>query len=96
MVRFWDESDSTSEAQERAAEARRRLDRLMPFEEWCSTVKPTDAAKELYCFVRRLLEDEEATATVRVPTSSRRNHATASKIVKHSPENYGGPRHGAR
>ena len=57
MVRLWVKADST-EAKQRAAKARRKLDRLMPFEEWCSTLKPTNAAKELYCVVRRLLEDE--------------------------------------
>ena len=88
MVRLRKEANATTKAQKRAAKARRKLDRLMPFEEWCSTVKPTHAAKELYCVVRCLLEDER--------TSNRRNHhAAASKVMKRSPEKLEGPRHGA-
>jgi hypothetical protein len=70
MVRLSVRSKARTYARPRAAKARRKLDRLMPFEEWCSTVKPTDAAKELYRVVRRLLEDER--------TSSRWNHHTAA------------------
>jgi hypothetical protein len=38
--------------------ARRKLARLMPFDEWCDAINPTDTAKELYVFVRRTLEDQ--------------------------------------
>ena len=35
-----------------------KLDGLMPFDEWCRTVNPTEAAKEIYAFVRLTLERE--------------------------------------
>jgi hypothetical protein len=38
--------------------AQQRLERLMPFDEWCRTVNPTDTAKEMYEFVRCTLEGE--------------------------------------
>ena len=46
----------------RAAHAKRKLKRLMPFDEWCAALNPTDAAKELYQFVRSSLERELADA----------------------------------
>lgn len=44
--------------QARVEVARRKLARLMPYEEWCAAVNPTETAKELYAFVRRTLEEE--------------------------------------
>jgi hypothetical protein len=38
--------------------ARAKLGRLMPFDEWCRTVNPTETAKEMYQFVRLTLERE--------------------------------------
>ena len=38
--------------------AQQKLGRLMPFEEWCRTVNPTETAKEMYEFVRLTLESE--------------------------------------
>jgi hypothetical protein len=35
-----------------------KLNRLMPFDEWCRTVNPTESAKEIYEFVRLTLERE--------------------------------------
>lgn len=43
---------------DRAEAARNKLARLMPFDEWCNAVNPTEPAKELYAFVRRTLEIE--------------------------------------
>jgi hypothetical protein len=61
-------------ARERAAEAKRKLDRLMPFKRWCAAVKPTDAAKEVYCFVRRLLKQQHANAVAQVRKFSRQHY----------------------
>jgi hypothetical protein len=38
--------------------AQQRLERLMPFDEWCRAVHPTQTAKEMYEFVRSTLEHE--------------------------------------
>jgi hypothetical protein len=45
-----------STPEERAAQAKKRLQTLLPFEEWCAKMKPTPAAMELYHFVRATLE----------------------------------------
>jgi hypothetical protein len=44
--------------QTRLTSAQEKLARLMPFDEWCRTVNPTDSAKEIYEFVRTTLESE--------------------------------------
>jgi hypothetical protein len=44
--------------QTRLEDARQKLSRLMPFDEWCRSVNPTETAKELYEFVRLTLESE--------------------------------------
>jgi hypothetical protein len=44
--------------QTRLMSARDKLSRLMPFDEWCRTVNPTESAKEIYQFVRLTLESE--------------------------------------
>jgi hypothetical protein len=44
--------------QTRLTSAREKLSRLMPFDEWCRTVNPTESAKEIYEFVRLTLESE--------------------------------------
>jgi hypothetical protein len=54
-----------SRAQAAASEAQQRLERLMPFDEWCAKLKPTQAAKELYLFVRARLEMRAAEAAER-------------------------------
>ena len=50
---------------EDASDVQRRLERLMPYEEWCATLKPTEAGKELYLFVRARLELRVAEAQER-------------------------------
>jgi hypothetical protein len=45
-----------SSPEERAAQAKKRLQTLLPFDEWCAKMKPTPAAIELYHFVRVTLE----------------------------------------
>jgi hypothetical protein len=54
-----------SKAEADASEVQRRLGRLMPYEEWCVTLKPTEAGKELYLFVRARLEMRAAEALER-------------------------------
>jgi hypothetical protein len=44
--------------QTRLEHAQEKLSRLMPFDEWCRTVNPTETAKEMYEFVRLTLQDE--------------------------------------
>ena len=44
--------------QTRLERAQQKLSRLMPFDEWCRTVNPTETAKEMYEFVRLTLQDE--------------------------------------
>ena len=44
--------------QTRLTSAREKLSRLMPFDEWCRAVNPTESAKEIYEFVRVTLESE--------------------------------------
>ena len=44
--------------QTRLEQAQQKLSRLMPFDEWCRTVNPTETAKEMYEFVRLTLQDE--------------------------------------
>jgi hypothetical protein len=38
--------------------AEQKLSRLMPYDEWCRTVNPTETAKEMYEFVRLTLQRE--------------------------------------
>jgi hypothetical protein len=42
----------------RLKSVREKLSRLMPFDEWCRAVKPTQSAMETYEFVRSTLESE--------------------------------------
>ncbi len=49
-------SDEPAHADITAREAHSRLGQLMPFHRWCATLDPTDAAKELYLFVRARLK----------------------------------------
>jgi hypothetical protein len=44
--------------QTRLQHAQEKLSRLMPFDEWCRAVNPTETAKEMYEFVRLTLERE--------------------------------------
>ena len=42
----------------RLEHAQEKLSRLMPYDEWCSTVNPTETAKEMYEYVRLTLQQE--------------------------------------
>lgn len=42
----------------RMEQAREKLSRLMPYDEWCHTLNPTETAKEMYEYVRVTLEQE--------------------------------------
>ena len=65
-------SAALSDGEIAAYEARSKLARLMPFHRWCATLDPTEAAKELYLFVRARLKLraaeslQSATATARI------------------------------
>jgi hypothetical protein len=43
-------------AEDRAAQAKQRLEILMPFDEWCARLHPTPAAMELYQVVHATLQ----------------------------------------
>ena len=72
------------------SDARRNLTRMMPFNKWCALLRPTEAAKELYLFVRARLRmraaEENAvtrgapTARVKRPRKPRARHAAPSKL----------------
>jgi hypothetical protein len=68
-------------AEAAASDIQRRLNRLMPFDEWCATLKPTETAKELYLFVRARLEMRAAEALARLQSggSERRERSRKSK-----------------
>jgi hypothetical protein len=55
------------------ARLKKSLERLMPFEEWCRLLKPSDCAQETYHFVRRTLQTRirEAQACVRCLAAQR-------------------------
>jgi hypothetical protein len=70
---------------DRAEIARRKLARLMPFDEWCDAINPTDTAKELYAFVRRTLEDqleqsERAALRLRPAARTTRDRTVAARV----------------
>jgi hypothetical protein len=72
-----------SRAEAAASDIQRRLNRLMPFDEWCATLNPTEAAKELYLFVRARLEMRAAEALGRLQNTPapRRVRAAKSKTT---------------
>lgn len=59
-----------SRAEADVSDAEKRLSRLLPYEEWCATLRPTDAGKELYLFVRARLEMRLADAIQRVRSAT--------------------------
>ena len=73
-----------SRAEAAASDIQRRLNRLMPFDEWCATLKPTEAAKELYLFVRARLEMRAAEALARLQNAPvpRRVRPAGSKTTE--------------
>jgi hypothetical protein len=66
-------------AEATASDIQQRLNRLMPFDEWCATLKPTEAAKELYLFVRARLEMRAAEALKRLQNSGGQRRERARK-----------------
>ena len=68
-----------SKAEATASDIQQRLSRLMPFEEWCATLKPTEAAKELYWFVRERLEMRAAEALTRLQGTPPRGRPRKAK-----------------
>jgi hypothetical protein len=54
-----------------AFEARSKLARLMPFHRWCAALDPTEAAKELYLFVRARLKMRAAESLDAASTTAR-------------------------
>jgi hypothetical protein len=66
-------------------DAHGRLARLMPFHRWCAALDPTDAAKELYLFVRarlkmRAAESLATASTAQVRVKRRRASRTRSAV----------------
>jgi len=59
-----------SRAEADVSDVRKRLGRLMPYEEWCALLRPTDAGKELYLFVRSRLEMRLADAVERARSAT--------------------------
>ena len=61
------------QARMRLARLKKNLERLMPFDEWCGLVKPSESAQETYHFVRHTLltRIREAQACVRCLTAQR-------------------------
>jgi|RhiMethySRZTD1v2_1073278.scaffolds.fasta_scaffold241687_2 hypothetical protein len=61
------------QARLRLARLKKNLERLMPFEEWCGLVRPSEPAQETYQFVRRTLQARirEAQACVRCLAAQR-------------------------
>jgi hypothetical protein len=60
---------------------------LLPFDEWCAVVNPTEAAKELYWFAVHLLEERERRDRTPVATASRsrstdRKHTGSSSAAR--------------
>ena len=68
-----------SRAEATASDLQRRLNRLMPFDEWCATLHPTEAAKELYLFVRARLEMRAAEALARLQGGTGQRRARSRK-----------------
>jgi hypothetical protein len=68
-----------SRAEAAASDIQRRLNRLMPFDEWCATLKPTEAAKELYLFVRARLEMRAAEALAQLQSRSGQRRERSGK-----------------
>jgi hypothetical protein len=68
-----------SRAETAASDIQRRLNRLMPFDEWCATLKPTEAAKELYLFVRARLEMRAAEALAQLQSRSGQRRERSGK-----------------
>ena len=61
-----------SDSEIAAQEARSKLGRLMPFNRWCATLDPTEAAKELYLFVRARLKMRAAESLQSATTTARK------------------------
>jgi hypothetical protein len=84
-------SAALSDREIAAYEARNRLARLMPFHRWCTALDPTDAAKELYLFVRarlkmRVTESlKSATATARIRVKRPRASKSRSAALLKDP-----------
>jgi hypothetical protein len=66
------------------SDVQKRLSRLMPYEEWCTTLRPTDAGKELYLFVRERLEMRLADAVQRVRSATEQPRRRARRAKSSS------------
>jgi hypothetical protein len=73
------------QARMRLARLKKKLERLMPFDEWCRVLKPSESAQETYHFVRRTLQTRirEAQACVRCLSAQRPQ--AACPITLHCP-----------
>jgi hypothetical protein len=75
-------------------EAHSGLARLMPFQRWCATINPTEAAKELYLYVRARLKmraaesltAQAAAARVRVKRPRASKSRTAAPVEHRTAE----------
>jgi hypothetical protein len=65
------DSAASSDREIAAYQARIKLARLMPFHRWCAALDPTEAAKELYLFVRARLKMRAAESLQSASTTAR-------------------------